>query len=149
MAAADGSPVRVRVRSWSWTYGKGEYAREESRRRLSDEAPPETDREVPCAPRSAFREGVLEVRGGDLPEVHLRYDRSVLGYPERDDFLLCTLQPGRALELFINGKRDFSLTGRRARTYTEQRWRVEVVGGPAADGVPAGPVVIDLRKRMY
>jgi len=61
-------------------------------------------------------------------ELHLKYDHFEIGEPAREDFKLCDLKPSHPVEVKINGKLDFSLTSRRARTYKEQIYIFDVLG---------------------
>jgi hypothetical protein len=51
--------------------------------------------------------------------LHLNYKDNgfYIGIPRRDDYLLAEIKPNQPLRVTINGKYDFSLTGRRARTF--------------------------------
>ncbi len=51
--------------------------------------------------------------------VHLNYqdNGSYIGIPRRDNFQVGELAPNQPLRVTINGKSDFSLTGRRERTF--------------------------------
>ena len=53
-------------------------------------------------------------------DVYLDYARHafMIGQPRRGDYKVAELRPGRPVRVTVNGKRDFSMTGRRARTYT-------------------------------
>lgn len=61
-------------------------------------------------------------------ELHLRYDHFHIGEPARDDYKLCELKPHMAIEVQINGKLDFSLTSRKARSYKEQFYIFDFLG---------------------
>jgi hypothetical protein len=52
--------------------------------------------------------------------IHFHWDYFHVGDPSRDDMKIASLSPGKNLEFKINGKRDFSLTDRRPRSYLEQ-----------------------------
>lgn len=70
----------------------------------------------------------FELAFADAFELHLRCDQSMIGLPERDNYQLCLLREGSAVEVNINGKFDFSLTGRMDRTYIEQRYLWQYLG---------------------
>ncbi len=97
-------------------------------------------------------------------DVFLNYDAhaSWIGEPIRENHQIGTLKKGIPAEICINGKTDFSLTGRRQRTYAEFSFLMEYYG--TADTVECAPAVstqtavylpaqpwkkIDLRKRFY
>ncbi len=58
-------------------------------------------------------------RVGATLNLHLNYkdNGSYIGIPRREDFMLAEIRPNQPLRVTINGKYDFSLTGRRARTF--------------------------------
>jgi len=94
-------------------------------------------------------------------ELHLRYDPFFLGIPERENFKICTLRSGEPVEIKINGKTDFSLTGRRARVFKEQQYIFHYVGAfdtaqllkaPVASihkSTPAQRKLVDLLKPLW
>lgn len=55
-------------------------------------------------------------------ELWLDYQKNsgYIGRPRRDDFKIAHLEQDRAVRVTINGKFDFSLSGRKARTYAER-----------------------------
>ena len=163
------------LRHRTWSYVKGEFTTEERDRRLSWDTNPiqplvapeiqpghdvvmvsdydlEPSRSV--GSHAPFRLAVFDMKPGAPIEIGFRYDASVIGYPTRNSFVLGPLEAGRPLELRINGKRDFNLSSRRERTYTEQRFRLELHDGwNPGDRIPhpkSGDVLlIDLRKPMW
>ncbi|NCT10394.1 MAG: hypothetical protein GW772_10005 [Flavobacteriia bacterium] len=97
-------------------------------------------------------------------ELMLKYDtnKSYIGEPNRNDHKLCSLKKGEPVQVSINGKTDFSLTGRRERTYTEYGYIIEYLGDVSkvdfiapnkiefVRKIPAkSSKVIDLRKVLY
>lgn len=62
-------------------------------------------------------------RGVSGLELHLAYTphAAYIGVPRRSDYQIARLEPGRPLRVTINGKFDFSASGRRARTYLGAR----------------------------
>jgi hypothetical protein len=64
----------------------------------------------------------------DTLEVHLNWDYWTIGNPERENFKICELKIQQPVEININGKRDFSMTGRRARTFVEKNIILEYLG---------------------
>ena len=104
---------------------------------------------------------IFKIRGIDPPELHLEWSYFGVGDPTRPPMKLFDLVPGKAYEIRINGKTDFSLTGRRPRHYLEQVFVVEHLGtfdgcsfySDSADlpakKLPASRKVIDLRKLLW
>lgn len=94
-------------------------------------------------------------------ELHLRYDHFYVGIPERQNFKICDLQAGEPVEVKVNGKTDFSLTGRRARLFKEQQYIFNYLGlyeearllkapvTPVLKTVPAERKLIDLLKPLW
>lgn len=97
-------------------------------------------------------------------ELMLKYDtnKSYIGEPSRNDHKLCTLKRGEPVQVSINGKTDFSLSGRRERTYTEYEYIIEYLGDVSkVDFMAPNKIetvrkiptkfakVIDLRKVLY
>jgi hypothetical protein len=110
---------------------------------------------------SANRLEIFKIFGKDPIELHLEWSYFHVGDPSRDHMKLCYLVPGKAYEIRINGKTDFSLTGRRPRHYLEQIFVVEHLGifseyTPISDSkkihsnkLPELRKVIDLRKPLW
>lgn len=71
---------------------------------------------------------IFKIRGIDAMELHLVWNYFDVGEPKRPDIKLCDLTPSKAYEIRLNGKTDFSLTGRRPRHYLEQVFSVEHLG---------------------
>jgi hypothetical protein len=163
------------LRHRTWSYVKGEFTTEERDRRLSWATNPKKLLAIPeihpghdivmmseciheptrsVGSQAPFRLSVFELKPGTPMEVGFRYDASIIGYPTRNSFVLGPLEAGRPLELRINGKRDFNLSSRRERTYTEQRFRLELHDDwKPGDTIPyseSGDILlIDLRKPMW
>ncbi|MBU2019109.1 MAG: hypothetical protein KJ941_05635 [Bacteroidetes bacterium] len=51
-----------------------------------------------------------------------------IGIPKRDRFKLCNLEIGQSVEIKINGKHDFTMTGRSERTFREKQYLIKYVG---------------------
>jgi len=66
--------------------------------------------------------GVFNLVQKEELELHLHYNHFCVGTPERENFKICSLRVGEPVEVKINGKIDFSLTGRRARLFIEQQY---------------------------
>lgn len=66
----------------------------------------------------------------DQYELFLDYtsNSSLLGMPQRSDHKIAELRPGHPVRLRINGKSDFTLSGRKQRTYFEFDHIFEWVG---------------------
>ncbi|WP_026969965.1 hypothetical protein [Algoriphagus terrigena] len=104
---------------------------------------------------------IFKIRGNDPAELHLEWSYFGVGDPTRQSMKLFDLVPGKAYEIRINGKTDFSLTGRRPRHYLEQVFVLEYLGSfddcrfysDSADlpakKLPASRKVIDLRKPLW
>jgi hypothetical protein len=81
--------------------------------------------------------------------------------PARDDFKIGNLLLNKPLEIRINGKYDFSLTGRRDRTFIERDYLFEYLGSFASckilrepadtviKQVPTGRKMVDMRKPLW
>lgn len=97
-------------------------------------------------------------------ELMLKYNtnKSYIGEPSRNDHKLCTLKRGEPVQVSINGKTDFSLSGRRERTYTEYEYIIEYLGDVSkVDFIAPNKIeiarkipnkfakVIDFRKVLY
>lgn len=70
----------------------------------------------------------FEFRKTEQISLNFLWDQWEIGFPERENFKLSTLEINRPVEIKINGKRDFSLTGRRKRTFIEQNFIIEYLG---------------------
>jgi hypothetical protein len=97
-------------------------------------------------------------------DISLNYSEYALyiGEPERENYPIGILKKGQPLEILIKGKSDFSLSGRRQRTYAEFAFLMEYLGMADASGIthatlpqtavdlpPKPRKKIDLRKRFY
>ncbi len=70
----------------------------------------------------------LETAPSGEIELFLRYNELHIGRPWRKDFKLCSLKIGQAVEILINGKLDFTMTGRRERSYSEFDYIIHYLG---------------------
>lgn len=103
-------------------------------------------------------------RGETGLELHLAYTRhaAYIGAPRRNDYRLACLKPGDVLRVTINGKLDFSASGRRARSYQVRDYLIQYLGeigsftflpesAPPTDKHP--PLLqarhVDLREILY
>ena len=102
----------------------------------------------------------LQVKLGEKVELYLKPGYFEIGLPERDEFKICELTIDKPVSIKINGKRDFSLTGRRARTFVEQEYIFNYVGDykeikieeelpVTLKNVPVERKIIDLMKTLY
>jgi hypothetical protein len=109
---------------------------------------------------SANRLEIFKIFGKVPVELHLEWSYFHVGDPSRNHMKLCDLVPGKAYEIRVNGKTDFSLTGRRPRHYLEQIFVVEHLGifseyTPISDSkkipnrLPEQRKIIDLRKPLW
>lgn len=83
---------------------------------------------------------------GGVPELHLKFDTSLLGYPERDDFRVGILRPGVSLDVRINGKKDNTLSSGKARTYLEVAVLITYLG-TFTSAKPLTQIPPDLHRR--
>ncbi|GAB3217602.1 hypothetical protein J0A67_00800 [Algoriphagus aestuariicola] len=100
----------------------------------------------------------LSAKNGIL-EVFFEWSYFSVGDPERDAMKIGELHPGKNLEFRINGKRDFSLTGRRDRSYMEQSFWIQELGSirraESSKGkefpfeLPKPDKLVDLRKLLW
>jgi hypothetical protein len=103
-------------------------------------------------------------RAADRLEIHLEYSRNrhYIGAPRRGDYLLARLGSDKAVRVSINGKIDFSFSGRMARHYIALDYLFVLLGEfqrlqPLAEGqLPvtrslalASAKHVDLRKILY
>ncbi|GAB2775542.1 hypothetical protein [Salinimicrobium soli] len=72
----------------------------------------------------------LKKSAEDRYDLHLDYESNsgTIGFPQRQDHKLCELIPGQPVRFRINGKSDFSLTGRKERTFHEFDYVIEWLG---------------------
>ncbi|GAA0877234.1 hypothetical protein GCM10009119_02020 [Algoriphagus jejuensis] len=104
---------------------------------------------------------IFKIRGGNPPELHLEWSYFYVGDPSRQSMKLCELVRNKVYEIRINGKTDFSLTGRRPRHYLEQVFVVAHLGNFSECSLfsdseilppktlPEVRKVIDLRKLLW
>jgi len=105
--------------------------------------------------------GIFEFQLKENVELHLKYDHFDIGEPARENFKLCDLKPAQPVEVQINGKLDFSLSSRRARSYKVQSYIFEYIDQvdkvrlmespytPIIKNVPAKRKVINLLKPLW
>lgn len=103
----------------------------------------------------------LQIKLDKRVELYLKPGYFEVGFPERDEFKVCELTIAKPVSIKINGKRDFSLTGRRARTFIEQEYIFNYIGdftsiqiekerfNPIIKNVPTEKKVIDLMKPLW
>jgi hypothetical protein len=70
----------------------------------------------------------LQIKLDEKIEIYLKPGYFEIGFPERDEFKICELTLNKPVSIKINGKRDFSLSGRRARTFVEQEYIFNYMG---------------------
>jgi hypothetical protein len=72
----------------------------------------------------------IRKKENDQFEIFLNYgaNRFFIGEPERDDHKLFQLKKNEPINISINGKSDFSMTGRRDRNYSEYEYIIEYLG---------------------
>jgi hypothetical protein len=61
-------------------------------------------------------------------ELWLNWDYWTVGEPERSNFKIAELKLNQPILIKLDGKRDFSLTGRRKRTFMEHQYVIEYKG---------------------
>lgn len=64
----------------------------------------------------------------NLININLIWDEWEIGIPKRENFKLCNLEANNPIEINLNGKRDFSMSGRRERTFIERNFIIEYLG---------------------
>lgn len=110
------------------------------------------------APRTL---GNFKIKQDEELELYLQYDRFFIGTPKRANMKLCSLRPHQPVEVFINGKTDFSLTGRRSRQFNDQQYIFEWLGdfkscrilpenaAPVLKQIPTERKMVDLLKHLW
>lgn len=105
--------------------------------------------------------GNFKIKLGEELELFLDYDRFFIGIPKRANIKLCSLRLKQPVEIAINGKTDFSLTGRRDREFTDQHYIFEWLGDfktcqvlnerakPVIKHIPAKRKLVDMIKPMW
>lgn len=63
----------------------------------------------------------------DSIEVWLKYS-DIIGMPKREDHKIAELKVGKPIRFKINGKDDFTMTGRKQRTFSEFDYILEYIG---------------------
>jgi hypothetical protein len=91
-------------------------------------------------------------------QLRFHWEYFTVGDPQRDEMKIASLPPGKSLEFKINGKTDFSLTGRRPRHYLEQDFLIrnhglveswQVTDPPFVKTKTQADKVVDLRKLLW
>jgi len=72
----------------------------------------------------------IEKKQPDSFNLYLNYtgNRFAIGIPERDDHKIAGLKPGKAVRYRLNGKSDFTMSGRKQRTFAEYDYIIEYPG---------------------
>ncbi|TKC10896.1 hypothetical protein FA048_12060 [Pedobacter polaris] len=103
----------------------------------------------------------LQLKLDEKIELYLKPGYFEVGDPPRSEFKVCELEKDKPISIKINGKRDFSLTGRRDRTFVEQEYILNYIGDftdciifkepypSALKTIPSEFKVIDLMKTLY
>ncbi len=111
--------------------------------------------------KSSNKLDFLQIKLEEKIELFIKPSYFEIGDPERDEFKVCELTIAKPISIKINGKRDFSLTGRRARTFIEQEYIFNYIGDfttiqiekepftPIVKNVPTEKKVIDLMKTLW
>lgn len=71
---------------------------------------------------------IFKIRLEDEVELFLNWDYWNVGEPKRENYKIAALKEGVPVNILIDGKRDFSLTGRRKRVYLENNYIIEYKG---------------------
>lgn len=77
---------------------------------------------------SSFSWKIMQFKVQNQLNLYLKWDYWEIGFPRRNSFKLCHLEKGQPIELKINGKRDFSMSSRKERTFIEKNYIVEYLG---------------------
>lgn len=115
-----------------------------------------------CYKRNSLNKlDAFQLKFNETIEIHLAYSYFQVGLPARSNFKICELQQEKPVAIKINGKTDFSLTGRRERNFTEQEYIFVDLGNfsnysllpstaPAIlKTAPTNSKVIDLNKPLW
>ncbi len=115
-----------------------------------------------CFELTASRKlGSFKIKQAEELELHLHYSQFYIGTPKRDNIKLCNLRAGHSVEIAINGKTDFSLTGRRDREFTDQYYIFDHLGDfktcrvlpentkPVWKQIPAERKLVDMIKPLW
>jgi hypothetical protein len=105
---------------------------------------------------------IFEIRVKGEMELHLRYEHFQVGIPKRNDFKIGEVRRNKPIEVKINGKTDFTMSGwKNGRAFKEQHYLIEYVGDfekckilkkpyePIAKTVPVERKVVDLIKPLW
>ncbi|MBL6447960.1 hypothetical protein JMN32_16710 [Fulvivirga sp. 29W222] len=71
---------------------------------------------------------IFKLRFGGAIELFLNWDYWNVGEPKRQNYKIAELKEGVPVNILIDGKRDFSLSGRRKRVYIENNYIIEYKG---------------------
>jgi hypothetical protein len=111
--------------------------------------------------KSSNKFDFLQIKLDEKIEIYLKPGYFEVGFPERNEFKVCELTIAKPVSIKINGKRDFSLTGRRARTFIEQEYIFNYIGdfteiiiekepfNPVLKSIPVERKTIDLMKPLW
>ena len=111
--------------------------------------------------KSSNKIDFLQAKLDEKIELYLNPGYFEVGLPVRDEFKICELVKDKPISIKINGKRDFSLTSRRARTFVEQEYIFNYIGDfttiqienePSlliTKAIPSAVKVIDLMKPLW
>jgi len=78
--------------------------------------------------KNAFNWQCLQFKKAESIDIHLLWNYWNVGIPERENFKIISLQKNKPVEIYLNGKTEFSMTSRRATTYNERNFIVEYFG---------------------
>jgi hypothetical protein len=105
--------------------------------------------------------GNFKIKQDEDLELYLDYNRFFIGIPKRANIKLCNLRLNHPVEIAINGKTDFSLTGRRNRDFTDQQYIFEYIGDfkactmlkekakPVLKQIPSERKLVDMIKPLW
>lgn len=71
---------------------------------------------------------IFTIRMEEAIELYLNWNYWTVGEPKRENFKLAELRTNQPVHVIMDGKRDFSLTGRRKRTFIENNYIIEYKG---------------------
>jgi len=71
---------------------------------------------------------IFKLKRASEIELWLNWDYWTVGTPERSNFKIAELKLNQPVLIKLDGKRDFSLTGRRKRTFVEHQYVIEYKG---------------------
>lgn len=83
-------------------------------------------------PRGTYAFDIFRIDSEEIESIDLYLNftanASLIGFPGREDHKFMTLKKGKALQYLLNGKSDFTLTGRKQRTFNEFEYIFEYPG---------------------